>query len=250
VTSAGVDLGGTWLRVCAVDGRRRVLFKVKQPAPPPEKLGSALAGIFRKKNFRPDRLVVGSKGVWKPAPRKAMAARLKGLAGAVVVMSDVELAYRSVLGERPGVLLLAGTGSIALARDRQGRWHRAGGLGPQKGDEGSGFWIGKEYLARTSGRKPSMTPAGVRRTAALAGKAFSQPRWRPLIREAAVHLARMAQEAARRAKLSSPAVGWWGRLMEEASFRREVFRLLPSARAVTPRADAATRAATWPPSES
>ena len=57
-----------------------------------------------------------------------------------------EAAYRGALGDAPGILLLAGTGSIALGRDGRGRWARAGGLGPLLGDEGSAFWIGREWL--------------------------------------------------------------------------------------------------------
>src|ERR671922_279575 len=49
---------------------------------------------------------------------------------------------------RPGALLLAGTGSIVLGRDARGRLVRAGGLGPLIGDEGSAFWLGREWLRR------------------------------------------------------------------------------------------------------
>ena len=98
-----------------------------------------------------DVLVVASRGVWTRAERSSQARRLRALARHVRVISDAEAAYRGALGDAPGMLLLAGTGSMALGRDRRGRWARAGGLGPLLGDEGSAFWIGREWL-RTSTR--------------------------------------------------------------------------------------------------
>ncbi|SRR5579883_2169480 len=58
---------------------------------------------------------------------------------------DATLALRSALGEHaPGILLISGTGSVAFARDEEGKVHRAGGYGPPNSDEGSGWWIGKQ----------------------------------------------------------------------------------------------------------
>src|SRR6185295_19261309 len=42
---------------------------------------------------------------------------------------------------------IAGTGSIAYGRNAQGEAARAGGWGHMIGDEGSGYWIGREALA-------------------------------------------------------------------------------------------------------
>ena len=47
-------------------------------------------------------------------------------------------------GARPagtGVHVIAGTGSVVVARDAQGRLHRVGGWGPGIGDEGAAWWI-------------------------------------------------------------------------------------------------------------
>src|SRR4029077_1272689 len=91
----------------------------------------------------------------------------------VVVISDVEAAYLGALCDTAGVLLLAGTGSIALGRDRRGRFTRAGGLGPLLGDDGSAFAIGRAWLrgnerpfARV--RRIATAPDAVARVAALA----------------------------------------------------------------------------------
>jgi N-acetylglucosamine kinase-like BadF-type ATPase len=45
------------------------------------------------------------------------------------------------------VAVLAGTGSISLARAADGRAGRAGGWGYLLGDEGGGFWLGREAIA-------------------------------------------------------------------------------------------------------
>jgi len=48
------------------------------------------------------------------------------------------------------VATIVGTGAIAWARNQIGEITRAGGLGPKIGDEGSGYWIGREALRRSS----------------------------------------------------------------------------------------------------
>ncbi|MCB4757678.1 MAG: hypothetical protein LHV69_11725 [Elusimicrobia bacterium] len=96
--------------------------------------------------IKPRFLIVGMRGVWTPPERSCWQSALKGLAKKVLVMSDVELAHRLAFGRGPGVVLNAGTGSIAFGRSSTGRSARAGGLGPLLGDEGSAFWMGREYL--------------------------------------------------------------------------------------------------------
>jgi N-acetylglucosamine kinase-like BadF-type ATPase len=62
----------------------------------------------------------------------------------VFVASDAVTAHLGAFGGKPGVLLVAGTGAVAVAASRAGVLDRAGGLGPDLGDEGSGGWIGRE----------------------------------------------------------------------------------------------------------
>lgn len=71
-------------------------------------------------------------------------------AGPRRVTNDVELALDGAFLDRTGIVVLAGTGSMAMARDVQGRIVRVGGWGQVFGDEGSAFWIGREALAQTS----------------------------------------------------------------------------------------------------
>jgi glucosamine kinase len=132
----GVDLGGSWIRVIAIDARARGR-EVTRPSPGLGGLPAFLTRLWQRwalerSDVQP--LVVASKGVWTAAERRRQARRLRALARRVRVISDVEAAYLGALGGRAGALLLAGTGSMALGRDARGRWARAGGWGPLLGD--------------------------------------------------------------------------------------------------------------------
>jgi glucosamine kinase len=69
------------------------------------------------------------------------------VAGAVRIVSDGEIALHGAFGGGAGVLLIAGTGSVAYGRGPDGRVARCGGWGMIVGDEGSGFAIGRAALA-------------------------------------------------------------------------------------------------------
>ncbi|WP_377505315.1 N-acetylglucosamine kinase [Octadecabacter sp. R77987] len=79
------------------------------------------------------------------------------IGAAHLIINDVELAFRGAFPDRDGVLVLAGTGSMAIGRS-QGIQRRSGGWGHWLGDEGSAFWIGKQALvlatAELDGRAP------------------------------------------------------------------------------------------------
>lgn len=66
------------------------------------------------------------------------------------VLNDVEAAFEAAFAGRPGVLLLAGTGSMLWGRSGSGRDIRVGGWGEGFGDEGSAFWIGRALLGRVA----------------------------------------------------------------------------------------------------
>lgn len=68
------------------------------------------------------------------------------VAGEVEVIGDVEVAFEDAFGTGPGVLVIAGTGSIAYGRNTEGETARAGGWGHAISDEGSGYWIGAEAI--------------------------------------------------------------------------------------------------------
>jgi glucosamine kinase len=63
---------------------------------------------------------------------------------ASTVVSDIELAYHANFSMGEGILLYAGTGSVAFAIDEHSTKYQIGGWGYLLGDEGAGYWIGKE----------------------------------------------------------------------------------------------------------
>ena len=98
----------------------------------------------------------------------------RGLAARVRVGTDVDAAFRDAFGpEDPGVLLVAGTGSIALGRSSRGGRIRVGGWGPLLGDEGSAYRIGLEglraVLRARDGRGPETELAALLTDVAEAG---------------------------------------------------------------------------------
>ncbi|MFF2962573.1 N-acetylglucosamine kinase [Streptomyces sp. NPDC057963] len=74
-----------------------------------------------------------------PALEQALGVRRLALA------ADAVTAYAGAVGQRPGAVVAAGTGMIALGTDLTS-WHRADGWGHLLGDSGGGAWIGRAGL--------------------------------------------------------------------------------------------------------
>jgi N-acetylglucosamine kinase-like BadF-type ATPase len=232
--TVGVDAGGTWLRVLAADGsgRRRVMRR-----PAARDLRAALGAIWRRWRLgraRVAHLVVATRGVWTASERRAAAASLRSLARRVTVLSDAEAAHLGALGGRPGLLVLAGTGSIVLGRGARGRWVRAGGFGPLFGDAGSAFALGRDWLAAahpSRARRFAQSPNAVALVAAFAPRVLKLARRgrgpaRLAVTRGAFALALTMHAAAREARLSSPiSVSWAGSLLEDRGYRSQVWRM-------------------------
>jgi N-acetylglucosamine kinase-like BadF-type ATPase len=60
----------------------------------------------------------------------------------IAIDSDIYSAWVGASLGRPGIVLSAGTGSIAMGGDEKGHVFRAGGWGNILGDEGSAYWVG------------------------------------------------------------------------------------------------------------
>ena len=232
--TVGVDAGGTWLRVLAVDGsgRRRVMRR-----PASHDLPAALRAIWRRGRLgraRVSHLVVATRGVWTASERRAAVARLRGLARRVTVLSDAEAAHLGALGGGPGLLVLAGTGAIVLGRGARGGWVRAGGLGPLFGDDGSAFALGRDWLAAVHparARRLAQAPDAVLLIAAMAPRVLKLARRgrgpaRLAVTRGAFALALTMRSVAAEARLSSPiSVSWAGSLLGNRAYRLEVWRM-------------------------
>lgn len=230
--SIGIDNGGSLLRIHAADSRGKTLLHLKFPARPLAQLPSFLKKLFAQKSLRPGILVLGSKGVWTSSEKAAMRSKLKSLSPTVFVFSDVELAYERAFKGKPGILLIAGTGSIAYGRNGK-RIARAGGLGPGKGDEGSGYWIGKRFLFENPLERdphPQKTAAVAQKALKKAGKA--DPRAQFIIKEATLHLLALVRETAQKLRLNGKAkLALHGGLFDSAYFKMEFIK---SARKTAP----------------
>lgn len=71
--------------------------------------------------------------------KKNYSSQIKNL----IVTSDARIALEGAFSGRPGIILIAGTGSIIFGKDRSGTLYRVGGFGRYIGDEGGGYSIGR-----------------------------------------------------------------------------------------------------------
>lgn len=117
----------------------------------------ALAGVGRLSG---DVLFVGAAGAGREPEREELrkALRTENLASTVIVATDIEIALAGAFDDGPGIVVSAGTGSVAVGRDRAGRRHRIGGYGWQMGDEGSGYAIGRAALGAVSRAEDGRSP--------------------------------------------------------------------------------------------
>jgi N-acetylglucosamine kinase-like BadF-type ATPase len=259
--AAGVDIGGTWTRVALSDGRHVSRLRRRALAVP--ELRNFLLTVSTRRRGRLAAAVVAARGVWTARERGRLARDLRGVAARIVVLSDAQAAFLGALGEVPGVLILAGTGSIVLGRDASGHWSRAGGLGPLLGDDGSAFWIGRQWLRANSegasaglrggtssgrpegassghpeadgfmhARRLVRSPDPVAKIAALAPSVVARARdgdrlALTIVREAQAALAVLGMLVACRLRLSAPVdVSWAGSVMNDRWFRTGVARTL------------------------
>jgi len=94
------------------------------------------------------RACIGLAGAARPEVRDAVQRIMADIVpGEIEIVGDMEIALEAAFGDGPGVIVIAGTGSIAYGRNSQGQTARAGGWGFAISDEGSGYWIGRTAVA-------------------------------------------------------------------------------------------------------
>jgi len=161
----GVDSGGTKYLLKAADARGHVLAShIGQPAPHYKigdeeayrRIEASFARCLEAFGGRPEdclAITVGTTGMDAPEDERRIAAiyaRLPGFRCPIEVVNDAQVAHYAATGGT-GVIVIAGTGSIAYGRDSRGQACRVGGWPPCiGGDEGSGTWIVCQALGHVS----------------------------------------------------------------------------------------------------
>jgi len=286
---AGIDVGQSSTKVVLVDESGTLLARASGGAGDELGLGPAstrlraaveatLATAMQRaglpKSRRIDSAVVGISGFegqLQGRPPRIAARRLR-------YTHDSENALAGAHAGKPGVAAIAGTGSVVVARSRDGSEARVGGHGYLFGDDGSAFGLARDALrgalvAADYGRGSAIAAAAERHfgcsVAACArgvyGGAISRAEIaafapmllacarrgdraaRALLRAHASALAEQIRAAARLVRMRAPDVAIIGGLAEEVTFERAVRSalrgILPDARYRAPIYDAALGAA-------
>lgn len=142
----------------------------------------------------PGVVAVGMAGMDRADDEATLRAILRrlGCRGTLVAVNDAHIALVAGADESPGVVVIAGTGSIAYGIGPAGTAARAGGWGEVYGDEGSAYWVGVRALAavvRAADRRGPATAlsglvlrhAGADRIDDLVRHVHTRPDRRPLI---------------------------------------------------------------------
>jgi glucosamine kinase len=158
----GIDGGGTKTR-CVLADETTVLAKSMSGGSNIVRLGetqarealhTAIRQVCDAARISPDQIrviCIGAAGAARPEIaakiRNILAELIPGDAAKIEVVGDTVIALEAAFGAGPGVIAIAGTGSIVYGRDATGRTARAGGWGFAVSDEGSGYSIGRRAIS-------------------------------------------------------------------------------------------------------
>jgi len=150
----GIDGGGTKTRCALGDDTRTLATAIAGgsnvirvgEARAREALHASVLEACTAARVSPEKIrsiCIGAAGAARPEIAGKIQSILAELTSASIqVVGDMVIALEAAFGEGPGVIAVAGTGSIVYGRDATGRTARAGGWGFAISDEGSGHWIG------------------------------------------------------------------------------------------------------------
>jgi N-acetylglucosamine kinase-like BadF-type ATPase len=155
----GVDGGGSKTQAVILDVNSAILGEGFAGPSNPLRVGIANAAAAIREaidracevaQLRRTDLVAAEVGL-AGARRKELSARMReallGLGiGEIVVVGDADIALYGATEGEPGLIVIAGTGSICCGINARGRRICAGGWGPVAGDEGGGAWIARRAL--------------------------------------------------------------------------------------------------------
>lgn len=155
----GVDGGGSKTELCVADGSGKTLLTLNGGATSFKSVGNAAAFAnmrelvrqMERAGFRAEhiqRSVWGMSGCDTPADRVVYEAMIQqaGFPEAqTTVVNDALLPFWAA-ADVPGVVVIAGTGSIVVGIDSQGHSQRIGGWNYSFSDLGSGYWMSCRLL--------------------------------------------------------------------------------------------------------
>jgi glucosamine kinase len=148
----GLDIGGTKTRGVRFEAGRAVADESVGSANvqnvTAEEAAGNLAELFaRIGGGTVAHVYAGSGGIDTDDDAAALAALIAPLApGATITVVHDSRLLLAAGGASTGVAVIAGTGSAAWGRNARGVEARAGGWGYLLGDEGSGYWLGREAV--------------------------------------------------------------------------------------------------------
>jgi N-acetylglucosamine kinase-like BadF-type ATPase len=153
----GIDAGGTKTVCHLADEQARTIVETRGPGANLQASGElevekvlhqVISQALSGSGASPTTICLGMAGVDRPRDAEVVRGILVriGQRAQPFVVNDALIALEAGVPGGPGIVVVAGTGSIAYGRDAAGRAARAGGWGHVLGDEGSGYWIGRQAL--------------------------------------------------------------------------------------------------------
>ncbi len=154
----GIDAGGTKTVCLLADETGAILAEGRGPGANLHTAGKlavekvlheAMEAAIGDRAITPAAICLGIAGVDREDEARTVRAIMRriGFKSRVLVVNDALIGLVAGARDEPGVAINAGTGSIVYGRNANGEAARAGGWGHMIGDEGSGYWIGRESLA-------------------------------------------------------------------------------------------------------
>jgi N-acetylglucosamine kinase-like BadF-type ATPase len=153
----GIDAGGTKTVCQLADETGAVLAEARRGGANLQAVGElevekvlhdVMEDAIGERDITPAAVCLGIAGVDRADDARVVRAIMKriGYKARILVVNDALVALETGAPGQPGVVVIAGTGSIAYGRNAQGEAARAGGWGYMLGDEGSGYWIGRAAI--------------------------------------------------------------------------------------------------------
>jgi glucosamine kinase len=182
----GIDAGGTKTVCLLANDRGEVLAQTRASGANLQVMGEfgvekilhrVMDETLGDRDIKLDSICLGIAGVDRPRDAQAIrdVMRRIGQKTRTVVVNDALVALVAGAGEQAGIVVVAGTGSIAYGHDAEGRAARAGGWGYLLGDEGGGFWIGRAALSAVVRQFDQRGPATLLTDLVLAHMQLSTP---------------------------------------------------------------------------